>query len=251
MENMRNKPLLIVGCLCFVIGLGVFLYPVFHGWYLHRQAAQSIESFYSYTKPSATQPPEARETEPDAPEEEPEETPYPELLEKAKQYNETLYLENQKKLATREAYEAPGFDLTPYELETDVFAVLKIESIGLDMPVYLGANSSNLAAGAAVMGQTSLPIGGENTNCVIAGHRGWKGADYFKHLPEVKIGDTVTVDNLWETLTYTVTETRLIDSTDFGKIFIQPGKDLLTLFTCDYGANGVKYRYLVICTRTP
>ncbi len=246
---MKKNKLLIAGILLFIAGLSAAMYPVIHGIYLNHQAAQSIESFYNDAKS------EAHAAHPDnAPDEEPlepEAAVYPELLEAVQQYNRSLYEEKQRKLITRAAYEAPGFDLSPYDLETDVFAVLKIEKINLDIPIYLGADSSHLAAGAAVMGQTSLPIGGESTNCVIAGHRGWKGADYFKKLPELDIGDTVTVDNLWETLTYTVTATRIIDSADFDQIFIQDGKDLLTLFTCDYGKDGVKYRYLVICTRTP
>jgi len=39
---------------------------------------------------------------------------------------------------------------------------------------------------------------------VIAGHRGWRGADYFRHIDRLAVGDTVTLTNLWETLTYTV-----------------------------------------------
>ena len=34
----------------------------------------------------------------------------------------------------------------------------------------------------SALSQTSLPIGGPNTNCVIAGHRGWGGAPYFRYL---------------------------------------------------------------------
>ena len=38
---------------------------------------------------------------------------------------------------------------------------------------------------------------------VIAGHRGWRGADYFRHIDRLAVSDTVTLTNLWETLTYT------------------------------------------------
>lgn len=62
----------------------------------------------------------------------------------------------------------------------------------LTMPVYLGASDGHLAAGATVLGNTSAPIGGVNTNCVIAGHRGWYGADYFRHIDRLQAGDTVT-----------------------------------------------------------
>lgn len=237
----RNKALILIASLVFCIGLGIFLYPFFHGLYLDREQANTVTSFYRYTVPPESTPPETPEA--------PSEDIYADLRAAAVEYNETLYRENQAKLTSKAAYEAPGFDLTPYDLGTDVFAVLKIEALDLEMPVYLGASAEHMASGAAVLGQTSLPIGGENTNCVIAGHRGWKGADYFRQLPSLEIGEEVTITNLWETLTYRITEQQTIRSTDFGPITIRAGEDLLTLFTCDYGADGTKYRYLITCTR--
>ena len=31
---------------------------------------------------------------------------------------------------------------------------------------------------------------------VIAGHRGWRGADYFRHIDRLAVGDSVTLTNL-------------------------------------------------------
>ena len=67
---------------------------------------------------------------------------------------------------------------------------------------------------------------------VIAGHRGWRGADYFRHIDRLQAGDTVTLTNLWETLTYTVTDIQIIQPHEVEKIKIQPNRDLLTLLTC-------------------
>lgn len=239
----RNKPLLIFGCLLFIVSAAAFLYPMIHGAQLERVQSSSVQSFYQITSAQSEASMEDLSGEPT-------ELPYPLLREACLSYNTGLYLDQQSSLSSSSALEDAGFDLSPYDLESDVFAVLKIESLGIEMPVYLGANAENLAAGAAVLGQTSLPIGGESTNCVIAGHRGWQGADYFKHLPEIEVGATVRITNLWETLDYTVTECKLILSSDFSDITIHEGEDRLTLFTCEYGAEGVKYRYLVICKRT-
>ena len=118
------------------------------------------------------------------------------------------------------------------------------------MPVYLGANDANMAAGAAHMSNTSLPVGGNNTNCVIAGHRGYSGADYFKHLDLLKQGDSVQLVTLWSTLNYTVSEIQIIEPYDVEKILIQEGRELLTLLTCHPYASGGRYRYLVICERS-
>ena len=67
---------------------------------------------------------------------------------------------------------------------------------------------------------------------VIAGHRGWRGADYFRHIDHLQAGDTVKLTNLWETLTYTVADIQIIKPHEVDKIKIQQGRDLLTLLTC-------------------
>ena len=73
---------------------------------------------------------------------------------------------------------------------------------------------------------------------VIAGHRGWKGADYFRHIDRLAVGDSVTLTNLWETLTYTVADIRIIQPHEVDKIKIQQGRDLLTLLTASATVNG-------------
>ena len=93
------------------------------------------------------------------------------------------------------------------------------------------------------------PIGGDNTNCVIAGHRGWRGADYFRHIDRLHVGDTVTLTNLWETLTYTVADIQIIQPHEVDKIKIQQSRDLLTLLTCHPYAGGGRQRYVVYCER--
>ena len=129
-------------------------------------------------------------------------------------------------------------------------AVLTIPALELEMPIYLGTSYDNMAAGAAVLGQTSLPIGGVDTNCVIAGHRGWNGAAYFRYIDQLQPGDEVFVTNIWETLNYTVSEIQVIAPNDVSNVFIQDGRDLLTLLTCHPYASGGLYRYLVVCERS-
>ena len=127
---------------------------------------------------------------------------------------------------------------------------LAIGGRNIRAPRELGASEAHLAAGAAVLGNTSAPIGGDNSNCVIAGHRGWHGADYFRHIDRLQVGDTVTLTNLWETLTYTVAGIQIIQPHEGDKIKIQQGRDLLTLITCHPYASGGKQRYVVYCERT-
>ena len=99
------------------------------------------------------------------------------------------------------------------------------------------------------MSQTSLPIGGIDTNCVIAGHRGYSGASYFRYIEKLSVGDSVTITNLWESLHYRVSEIKIIDPYDVDEILIQEGRELITLLTCHPYASGGRQRYVVYCER--
>ena len=74
-------------------------------------------------------------------------------------------------------------------------------------------------------------------------------ADYFHHIDLLQVGDEVTVTNLWEKLTYTVTEISIIQPHEVDKIRIQPNRDLLTLLTCHPYASGGRQRYVVVCEK--
>ncbi|MCD8130146.1 MAG: class C sortase [Lachnospiraceae bacterium] len=127
---------------------------------------------------------------------------------------------------------------------------IEIPDMDVLLPLYLRASAENLAAGAAVLSQTSLPIGGISSNCVIAGHRGYAGMAYFREIESLKEGSLIYIVNPWETLVYQVTETRVIDPSDIAAVLIQEGRDLVTLITCHpYLSNGL-YRYVVYCERT-
>lgn len=55
--------------------------------------------------------------------------------------------------------------------------------------------------------------------------------------------------NLWETMTYTVSDIQIILPHEVDKIKIQQGRDLLTLLTCHPYASGGRQRYVVCCER--
>lgn len=224
-----RKTSLVLAALLAVAGVCVMLWPVFTGHRLQAGTDAAVQVFL-------------------ADRDEPEQL-YPELLAVLQEYNRQLYTEKQCSLTDLEACETPAADLAAYGIEDEIIGVLEIPTMKLTMPVYLGASDDHLAAGAAVLGNTSAPIGGDNTNCVIAGHRGWKGADYFRHIDKLAAGDTVTLTNLWETLTYTVADIQIIQPHEVEKIKIQPNRDLLTLITCHPYASGGRQRYVVYCER--
>ena len=249
-KHVGRTIVLILMIAIFLGGLVYALYPIMTGLTLMHEARTVSENFIRTlpgNQPSATESPS--DTGDGVTDELPADTPYPELLAAMQAYNERIFAEGQAGLVDAWSYEAPSFDLTEYGIEDDVIGVLSIPSINLQMPIYLGATYGHMAAGAAHLSQTSLPIGGVNTNCVIAGHRGWSGAPYFLNMDKVEVGDTVTVTNLWETLTYEVCETRVIEPNDIDAVLIQPGRDMLTLITCHPYASGGRYRLVIYCER--
>ena len=225
-----RKTSLVLAMLLAVAGVCVMLWPVFTGHKLQADADAAVQEFLADL---------------DEPEQQ-----YPELLADLQAYNQRIYAEKQTGLVDLEACETPAADLTTYGIEDEIIGVLEIPAMELTMPVYLGASDAHLAAGAAVLGNTSAPIGGDSTNCVIAGHRGWKGADYFRHIDRLAVEDEVRITNLWETLTYTVADIQIIQPHEVEKIKIQQGRDLLTLLTCHPYASGGRQRYVVYCERT-
>ena len=216
---MRKTSLLLAALLA-VAGICVMLWPVVTGQRLQADTDAAVQEFL------------VERNEP--------EQQYPELLAALQEYNRQLYTEKQCNLTDLEACEEPAADLTAYGIEDEIIGVLEIPAMELTMPVYLGASDAHLSA----------PIGGDNTNCVIAGHRGWRGADYFRYIDRLQVGDTVKLTNLWEILTYTVTDIQIIQPHEVDKIKIQQSRDLLTLLTCHPYASGGRQRYVVYCERT-
>lgn len=240
---MVKKVILVVMLCVFQIGLSLLLYPVWNRFFTEKEVTHSAEQFLSEVAAPVPKP-ETESTDPTEPQ-----RPYAELWDEMCAYNDSLYAQKQADLNSTDDFKESSFQLRDYGRKDGVFAVLTIPKINLDMPVYLGTTDLNLASGAAHLSQTSLPIGGENTNCVIAGHRGWNGAPYFRYVPDLAKSDIVTIRNIWETLTYVVVETKIIAPNDVDAIHIQEGRELLTLLTCHPYASGGKQRFLVICER--
>ena len=233
--------------LVFAAGLSFLLYPSLWGAAVDQKISLNAQGFLNR---DATEPtiPEVIVTIDSLTEQE-ETRDYPELWADMVRYNETIYTQGQAGLSCEYDYQKPSFRLSDYGLGDEVFGVISIPAMELEMPIYLGATEQHMANGAAHLSQTSLPIGGENTNCVIAGHRGYNGASYFRYIDKLKVGDLVSVTNLWEELTYRVCEIKIIDPHDVTEILIQPGRELLTLLTCHPYASGGKQRYVVYCER--
>ena len=95
---------------------------------------------------------------------------------------------------------------------------------------------------------TSLPVGGNNTHCVLSAHRGLPHAKLFTELDKMEVGDTFLITVLDRTITYQVDQIKVVLPNEVNDVQIVEGEDLCTLLTCTpYGINS--HRLLVRGTR--
>lgn len=237
---------IILMVMLFLLGLSSLLYPYVRKAVVDSELRVDAQAFIE----RITTEPSTDKNVPDMPTTEPTEPIYSELLCAMQAYNQQIWEEKQAGLCDPWSYQQPSFTLEEFGIIDETFGVISIPALDLSMPIYLGATSTHLSDGAAQLSQTSIPIGGINTNCVIAGHRGWYGASYFRYITDLQLGDQVIITNLWEELVYEVVGTQIIAPNEVDKILIQEGKDMVTLLTCHPYASGGKQRYLVFCERT-
>lgn len=245
---MKNKIIkwlcYLLAVLIFISGLLIFAFPLVNRAIINSNADNELEIFRSVRKVPDEDAEKSEDTENLY-----ENVDLAKLYEDMRLYNSVIYKEGQSGLCDAWSYEQAGFDLSSYGLYNEVVAEIIIPKMNCDLPLYLGATNANMAKGAAQLGQTSTPIGGKNTNCVIAAHRGAAGGDFFKEIQLLELGDKVYIDNLWETMAYKVVKIEIINPDEIDKVLIQEGKDMITLTTCHpYPYNS--QRYIVYCERT-
>ena len=125
-----------------------------------------------------------------------------------------------------------------------VMGYVIIQKLGVELPVYHGISSEVLNIACGHLEGTSLPVGGENTHCVLSAHRGLPHAKLFTELDKMELGDTFQLTVLDRTLTYQVDQILVVRPDEIDDVQIVKGKDLCTLLTCTpYGVNS--HRLLV------
>ena len=228
----KQRKLFIFGLILLLIGCGILLYP------------HILQKFYKIKTESMFR--QFEETTENVRDANPEK--YARLYEEMKNYNEELIKNNQENLADPYAYANPAIRLEEYGVEDGIAGYIKIPVMDLELPLYLGANEENMSKGAAQLTETSMPIGGNNTNMAVVAHRGYSYAKMFREIEKLKIGDEIFITNFWETMTYKVERIEVISPDEIDKIRIQEGKDMVTLVTCHPYPHNYQ-RYLVYCER--
>lgn len=135
----------------------------------------------------------------------------------------------------------------------DSMAVVRIPSIGVNLPVGHGTGSGVLEMQAGHVYGTTLPVG-DPGNSVIAGHRGLGQRLLFYRVGELTEGDMVYTSMLGRTVAWKVTGRLLVDPGSMEErnaIALGDGTvTRLTLYTCDPPGLNTR-RLLVQAIRVP
>ena len=213
---MKSRKTTIILLISFFIGLSVLLYPSISSYWNSKTQSKAIvdyESMLSQYRPED----------------------YTALFDQAHTYNEQL-----SQLSD---------PLTEYNTLTDYYNILNITGTGMigyitvpkisqELPFYHGTSDDVLSVAVGHLQGTSLPVGGENTHCIVSAHRGLPTAVLFTHLDRIEVGDIFYFTILDRTITYEVDQIRIVEPNDTSLIQIVDGKDYCTLLTCTpYGIN--------------
>ena len=249
---MKNKIKKIIVIIIFFIGLLIFIYPtaskIINNYLIQKTISNYKENVANITTTDKDENQhqslqlEGEENNSHIKED------LDELFNKMQTYNENIFNEGQQNLVDPFSYELPSFDLLELGFKDNIIGYITIPKIEIEVPIYLGATQENMKKGAVHLSQTSIPIGGNNTNSVIAAHRGMKSHPMFRDIENLSIGDEIKVTNMWDELIYKVVETKIISPDEVSEVLIQEGRDLITLITCHPYTKNYQ-RYVVYCER--
>ena len=170
---------------------------------------------------------------------------YETFLQAAEDYNTAL---SELSFPLTEYRQVLGYNSILNVSGSGIMGYISIPKLGVELPLYHGTSAEVLNIACGHLEGTSLPIGGENTHCVLSAHRGLPHARLFTDLDKMELGDTFQITVLNQTVTYQVDQIKIVRPNEVDDIQIVPGEDLCTLLTCTpYGINS--HRLLVRGTR--
>ena len=213
---MSTRKIWIILTAGFLVGICVLLYPAFSNYWNSKTQSRAIvnyESVLNHLKPED----------------------YSAIFQAAYDYNDAL---REVEFPLRDHEQVPGYFDTLKVEGTSIIGYVKIDKIGVELPVYHGTSDQVLNKGVGHLQGTSLPVGGESTHSVMSAHRGLPSAKLFTDLDRLDLGDTFQIIILDQVLTYMVDQIKVITPKEIGDLQIAEGQDYCTLFTCTpYGIN--------------
>lgn len=223
---------IVFSLLVFLIGCGMLAYPSVSNWLSNRNQSELITE-YSNAVDNL------------------DDTDAEQEIRKAEDYNHDLA--DTVKLVDDPFVDDSG-DKTEYNTllnatDSGIMGYVEIPKIDVLLPIYHGVGSDILTKGIGHLPETSLPVGGESTHCVLAGHSGMSNARLFTDLTKLIECDEFIIHVYNRDLYYTVDQVKKVAPTDTTDLQIVDGEDFVTLVTCvPVGVNS--HRLLVRGTRT-
>lgn len=221
------KKIRVIFCvIIFMTGLGIASYPFISNMVAQRHASQVVKDYETNVE-------EMDEEKIDA------------MKEAAKKYNEQL----SNVVSVDDENNEQGESYVDLLNIGESLGYITIPKIDVNLPIYNGTSQDVLSKGVGHMEQSSYPLGGESTHCVLTGHRGLPSAVLFTDLDKLEIGDEFYLHVLDEILAYKVDQIKVVEPNESGDLEIIDGKDYCTLVTCTpYAINS--HRLLVRGERT-
>lgn len=213
---MKKQKTAIFLTLGFLVGICILLYPSFSDYWNSKTQSRAIVDYESVLE----------ELEPED---------YTSIFNKAHDYNKALYATD---FPMADYKTVPGYSDALRVADSEMIGYLKIDRIGVELPIYHGTSDEVLSKGVGHLEGSSLPVGGENTHCVMSAHRGLPSTKLFTDLDRMEKGDTFQIVVLDQVLTYQVDAIKTIKPDEISDLQILEGGDYCTLFTCTpYGIN--------------
>ena len=154
-----------------------------------------------------------------------------EKIKNAEKYNNELSKDIQVDVSLDETEEENKDYLNMLDIG-NTMGYISIPRIKVELPIYHGTSDNVLKNGVGHLEGTSLPIGGKNTHCVLAGHTGLASGKIFDNIDKLEFGDIFYIKVLDKTLEYKVVNIVKVDPNDTEAIKLDPEKDYVTLVTC-------------------
>ena len=232
---MKRKILtLVLAAILFLLSLGLTLYPVISN-YVNQKYASEIHTAYQEVIEQA------------------DNTELLKAHELAVSYNRAITPGS----TTEEAYSQEALLAASEDYDSQlnigadgIMGYVEIPKISVNLPIYHGTGNDSLDRGVGHLLGSSLPVGGEDTHCILTGHSGLASQKMFTDLEQLEVTDVFYLNVLGEILAYQVEEINTVLPHDTSLLGITSGEDYCTLVTCTpYGVN--THRLLVRGTRIP
>lgn len=230
-ESKKNKLSVrnAISSILLILAIAVLFYPIVANYIVSQKSFDLIEKFNGET----------------------DSLPKDELavlIKDAERYNEYLF-----SMSKKEAYNKSVPDYNKI-LNIDEFGLMGYVTIPqiriLNIPMYHGYSDEVLEMGVGHIPQTSLPVGGINTHCVLSAHSGRANNSLFSDLDKLKNGDVFFINTLNLRMKYRIKNIQVVKRKEVSSLNIRQDKDLVTLVTC-YPTGVNSHRLLVTGERIP